>query len=246
MVRQVSRTGQPWQLKQCCESRLWKQLNSVDMVLTSPPYNIGSKSPKRIGGRRLGGYDSKSWGAIEGYSDSLPEEDYQRWQRNFLERYASILTPGGVIAYNHKERHVRGQLIQPESWFPPTLTLFDKVVWDRRSTHNHCPSYAYQQHEYVYLLRRTGERHHHNNVRLDSVVSIPPASNVPHNAPMALELAVCIIAKFCPSGGLVVDPFAGSGTTAIAALSLGRRFVGCEKERKYHRMASKRLKEEAA
>ena len=42
-------------------------------------------------------------------------------------------------------------------------------------------------------------------------------------------------------GDLVFDPFAGSATTGVAALTLGRRFVGCEMEDKYARIAAKRL-----
>jgi len=43
------------------------------------------------------------------------------------------------------------------------------------------------------------------------------------------------------SGDLIVDPFAGSGTTGVAALQLGRNFQGCEREEEYVRLAAKRL-----
>ena len=222
---------------------LWKSLKNIDLVFTSPPYNIGSKSCKKIGRRRLGGYDVKSWGAIQGYADSISEEGYQVWQKDMLERYASVLKVGGVIAYNHKERHVKGRFIQPESWFPETLELFDKIVWDRKSTHNHCQSYSYQQHEYVYLLKRCGEKHFFNMGRLDSVVQIPPDVKNKHNAPMPVKLAIQVICKFCPEHGLVCDPFLGSGTTAVACMFTGRRFVGAEKLKKYVNLAHKRVQE---
>jgi DNA modification methylase len=213
-------------------------------VLTSPPYNIGSKQAKKIGGRRQGGYDAKSWGAIEGYSDSLPEEKYQRWQKEFLLRCLDVLAPRGIIAYNHKDRHVRGKLICPESWFPKGLDLFDKIIWNRGSTHNHCQCYAYQQHEYFFLLKRSGDKHYYNRGRLDSVVNLPPAIGIGHNAPMPVALAMEVIQKFSPCEGLVCDPFFGSGTTAIASMLVGRRFVGSEKLKKYWLTANARLKKE--
>jgi site-specific DNA-methyltransferase (adenine-specific) len=50
----------------------------------------------------------------------------------------------------------------------------------------------------------------------------------------------CLRASTNP-GELVVDPFTGSGTTGVAALQLGRNFLGCEREEKYLRLAMKRL-----
>ncbi|MCP5136043.1 MAG: site-specific DNA-methyltransferase [Gammaproteobacteria bacterium] len=50
----------------------------------------------------------------------------------------------------------------------------------------------------------------------------------------------------CPEGGLVLDPFAGSGTTGLAALNTGRRFLGCELGADYHTIACRRLAEQPA
>ena len=54
------------------------------------------------------------------------------------------------------------------------------------------------------------------------------------------------VVRICPAGGVVLDPFAGSGTTGVAALLEGRRFVGCELSEAYHAIASARLVEAAA
>lgn len=65
--------------------------------------------------------------------------------------------------------------------------------------------------------------------QLRSVWTIPttPTSGE-HPAPMPLALAERCILAACPVGGLVLDPFAGRGTTGLAALRHGRRFAGCE------------------
>ena len=54
----------------------------------------------------------------------------------------------------------------------------------------------------------------------------------------------CILAG-CPPGGLVLDPFAGSGTTGVVALRLGRRFTGIELSPEYTEMARRRIEEDA-
>lgn len=54
------------------------------------------------------------------------------------------------------------------------------------------------------------------------------------------------LVQICPPGGVVLDPFAGSGTTGVAALLEGRRFAGCEITDAYHAVASARLEEAAA
>jgi site-specific DNA-methyltransferase (adenine-specific) len=51
-----------------------------------------------------------------------------------------------------------------------------------------------------------------------------------------------LIEAFCPPGGLVLDPFAGSGSTGEAALRCGRRFVGIELDPTYHAAAVERLR----
>lgn len=63
----------------------------------------------------------------------------------------------------------------------------------------------------------------------------------PHPAPMPLSLASHLVALACPRGGLVLDPFAGSGTTAAAARSLSRRSVLIEFNPEYAAMAADRL-----
>ena len=47
----------------------------------------------------------------------------------------------------------------------------------------------------------------------------------------------------CPQGGVILDPFTGSGTTGVVALLNGRSFIGCELNPEYHKMATKRIHE---
>jgi site-specific DNA-methyltransferase (adenine-specific) len=62
-----------------------------------------------------------------------------------------------------------------------------------------------------------------------------------HMSEKPLALMETLISLFTDPGDLILDPFAGSGTTGVAAIRLGRRFIGYEKDPKYHAIAVKRL-----
>jgi DNA modification methylase len=67
--------------------------------------------------------------------------------------------------------------------------------------------------------------------------------NDDHEAKFPLVLAQRVVRLFSDKGDLVLDPFIGSGTTAIAALSTGRNFIGLEKELKYVELSNRRVSE---
>ena len=72
------------------------------------------------------------------------------------------------------------------------------------------------------------------------------SSNVNHSATFPVDLPAWFIKLFTKEGELVLDPFMGSGTTAIAALRLGRHFVGVELSDQYHGVALERIAKEIA
>jgi DNA modification methylase len=78
-----------------------------------------------------------------------------------------------------------------------------------------------------------------------NVVSVPQTYNqhrgVAHTAAMPEGLAEFFIRSMCPEGGLVIDPFAGSGTTVVVAKRLGRRSAGFEIHEEYVQEARRRI-----
>lgn len=62
-----------------------------------------------------------------------------------------------------------------------------------------------------------------------------------HPSPKPLGLMERLVRDFTDPGDLILGPFAGSGTTGVAAIRLGRRFIGWERDPKYHAIATKRL-----
>jgi len=81
------------------------------------------------------------------------------------------------------------------------------------------------------------------NVYPTNVLHLPTeCSNVNHNAAFPVSLPTWFIKLFTKKGDVVLDPFMGSGTTAIAAIQLQRHFIGSEKNTKYYKHALKRIK----
>ena len=64
-----------------------------------------------------------------------------------------------------------------------------------------------------------------------------------HFATFPPKLIQPMVLAGCPRGGVILDPFTGSGTTGVVALLNGRNFVGCELSPEYHSMATKRIEE---
>lgn len=62
-----------------------------------------------------------------------------------------------------------------------------------------------------------------------------------HPTEKPLPLMRRLIETFCPEGGLILDPYAGSGSTLVAALVLGRRYIGCDISQEYVALANRRL-----
>jgi DNA modification methylase len=88
----------------------------------------------------------------------------------------------------------------------------------------------------VYSLHESGLK-----LRGD-VWNVGPASGAgKHPAPMAVRLAADCVLAGCPEGGIVLDPFIGSGTTAVAAVENGRHCIGIDKKLVYLKDARKRL-----
>jgi len=63
-----------------------------------------------------------------------------------------------------------------------------------------------------------------------------------HPCPKPIKAWTWLVEKTCPPSGTVLDPFMGSGTTGVACIKTGRRFVGIEIEKKYFDIAEKRIR----
>jgi len=71
--------------------------------------------------------------------------------------------------------------------------------------------------------------------------TIKPETRSEHPAPFPIELVTRLIKMNTYIGDIVLDPFCGSGTAAVAAINLGRRFIGIDQSEKYIQMTTERL-----
>lgn len=231
------------------------QVKNVRLIITSPPYNIGSAGKREDGMRRQGKFDRKSFSGINSYQDNLPEVEYQERQQEFLLWAIDRLKPDGVIAYVHKNRHKDKKLITPYEWILPLveqgrLKIYEEIVWDRGSTHNHDKGYLYPETERVYILCKPDAKPYFQNYDPDGVHKgmsdvwrIGRARNSFHDAAFPLSLAERIVMCYSKPRELVMDPHCGSGTSFIASVRNKRRFVGSELSPKHFKNACSRIEQ---
>ena len=211
---------------------------SLDLGITSPPYN---KQEKNHGGlvKRV---------VYSTYRDARPEDDYQANQIAVLDEIFRATKPGGSFFYNHKLRYQDGRMIHPLDWLRRTKWLIkQELVWDRTIAGNIRGWRFWQVEERIYWLykpaggRTKGRELDSQDAKLTSVWRGVPEANNPHPAPFPLWLPARIILSLLKSPGLVCDPYAGSGTTLVAAKLLGHDYLGIELDRRYRRAATQRL-----
>ena len=95
-----------------------------------------------------------------------------------------------------------------------------------------CKRYA-PSHEVIYGFGRPHFWDDTMNNKMSVWDIFPKPQGLNHPCPYPLELISPLIFSSCPVGGIVLDPFLGSGTTALAAYNLDRKWVGIEKNEKY-------------
>lgn len=202
--------------------------DTVDLIITSPPYNIG---PKGGNGRVL-------WGGIEysDHNDTMPEVDYQQWQIDVLNELWRVTKKGGSLFYNHKIRNRKGKGIHPLEWILKSDWNFrQQITWDRGSTHNKEMSYFWPHDELIFWLTKgTNDIYlSPEGARMSTIWQFSFKTNTDHPAPFPKVLpARCIRAASKP-GDLILDPFGGSMTTCHAARELKRRSIGVDISREY-------------
>lgn len=207
---------------------------SVDLIITSPPYNLREDHWPMGGNGRTPRADGIGY---DEHDDAMPEEEYQAWQVSVLAELYRVAKPGASLFYNHKVRNRKGQIIHPMDWLRsagnPWL-IRQEIVWDRGSTHNHNPALFWPEDERVYWLTKGAP------VLPDRPIGIPsvwrfhgPVIDTWHPAPFAPELPQRCIEAIGRPGIVVLDPFAGSGTTLKVALDYGYDAIGVDLSAEY-------------
>lgn len=217
----------------------------VDLVVTSPPYNLRSGTGKNTPRNRPAGlsYPDVMLKGYDRHRDDLPREKYLAWQRACLAEMVRLIPDHGAIFYNHKWRIQRG-LLQDHREIIHNLPVRQIIIWKRSGGVNFSHRFFLPTFEVVYLIAKPDFKLSPKANALTDVWHITPDRHNPHPAPFPLALPLRIIGA--TDAQTVLDPFMGSGTTAVAALQLGRVFVGIDNSPKYCAMARERIIREGA
>ena len=209
---------------------------SVDIVVTSPPYNILWKSHTSHGMLRNNKWLLNFMDGYDNYSDNLPEAKYQQWIKQVV--IECMRVSKGLVWVNHKTRYRDGVGIHPLQFLP--FPLWSEVVWNRMGTIQMNHNRFAPSHEYVFGFGRPHFWDKRYNTAM-SVWDIWPSQNKDFPCSFPEDLITPLIKSSCPDGGIVLDPFMGSGTTALVAHATGRHYIGCDISPKYVQQARKRL-----
>jgi site-specific DNA-methyltransferase (adenine-specific) len=230
---------------------------SVDLVVTSPPYDN-----------------------MRTYNGSLDDWNETKWKSILLELFR-VTKEGGVVVWNTNDATIEGSetgtsfrqvIFAIESGF----FLADTMIWEKTGSGCFGSNRVYLQNfEYMFVLSK-GKHATFNPIKdrrnktdsksmvvnqnkLDGISQsyrtiqsseygkrfniwkINPEQKSNHPAPFPIELAEDHIISWSNEYDVVLDPFMGSGTTGVAAKKLNRKFIGIEREKPYFDIAEERI-----
>lgn len=213
---------------------------SISCIVTSPPYNLKNSTGNGMKDGRGGKWPkAELQQGYDNHADTMEHDKYVEWQRDCLTSMMRLLTPDGVIFYNHKWR-VQDGLIQDRHDIVDGFPVRQIIIWKRAGGINFNLGYFLPTYEVIYMICKPEFKLAKGANKMGDVWEIPQAKGNEHPAPFPQELAQRCIES--TPGGIVLDPFMGSGTTAIAALTLGREWIGIDNSQKYCNMADQRVK----
>jgi len=210
---------------------------TIDIIITSPPYNLGASSWP------MGGDGRTPRGDGIGYIDDMKELEYQSWQIACLKEMYRVAKPGASLFYNHKNRNKNGRVISPFEWLLDKgnqWIIRQEIIWDRGSTHNHSASLFWPHDERIYWMTKGKPTLPDRPVGMPTIWKFHgPVAGTWHPAPFCGELPRKCLDAVGREGVTVLDPFAGSCTTLQAALMFDYDAVGVDISKEYLERAKK-------
>jgi len=212
---------------------------SIDLVVTSPPYNLKNSTGNGMKDGRGGKWANAA--LQKGYShhdDSMPHDQYIEWQRKCLTEMYRTLKETGAIFYNHKWR-VQDGLLQDRQDIVLGFPVRQIIIWKRKGGINFNKGYFLPTYEVIYLIAKqkfilAPKANAHGDVW-----EFGQESNNTHPAPFPVSLIERVISS--TTAETVLDPFMGSGTTAVASKMLGRDYIGIDISPEYCENARRRI-----
>jgi len=219
--------------------------NSVDLVVTSPPYNV-----------------NVDYGV---FRDDLDKPEYRLLIRDVFQRLQKLVVESGRVCVNislkNDECVVDTPKIIKEEAYDCDWNLRFEIVWDKGSSESSSAWGSWRSpssprpifnHEYIFVFDVGEETKKYEKsiekerfMRLvKSVWNVKPKTHSEHPAAFPVEIPKRLIELNSYENDVVLDPFSGSGTTAVAAERLNREWIGIELNQEYIDMAEKRIDNE--
>ncbi len=235
----------------CKSSEKMEELpdNSVHLMVTSPPYNVGKE-----------------------YDQNLSLDEYRNLLKTVFEEVYRVLVVGGRACVNianlGRKPYIPLHSFIIEDMIKIGFFMRGEIIWNKGSSAS--PSTAWGSwmsaknptlrdiHEYILVFSK-GNNGRFNPDEKESTITkdefmeltksvwnfqAVQARSVGHPAPFPLELPTRLIKLYTFKGDIVLDPFMGSGMTAIAAKKIGRKYIGYDISKEYCELAEERIKKE--
>lgn len=187
--------------------------NSVDLIVTDPPYLIGYRDRQ---GRTVAN-DKDAEAVLPSYAEMY----------RVLKSDSLCVTFFGWSQIDHFA----------QAWREAGFRMVGDVVWHK--SYASSTGYVGRHHEAAALLAKG--RPSYPQAPLPDVQPWTYSGNRNHPTEKAVEVLSPLIKSFSSDGDIILDPFSGSGSTAVAASLLDRRYIGIELDNGYCELARKRL-----
>src|SRR5919198_5907910 len=187
---------------------------SVDMVLTDPPYLVR--------------YHSRD-------GRSVPNDDTDAWLLPAVTEMYRVLKRDrfcvSFCGFTQAERFLT-------AWKAAGFRVLEHLIWRKRYPSS--TGFVRRYHEQAYLLAKGNPRRPH--MLLPSVLEWRYTGDTLHPTQKPVGALMPLVMAFSQIGDVILDPFAGSGSVAVAAAMLGRQYIAIELNEEYARIARDRLR----
>lgn len=214
----------------------------VDAVITDPPYSSGGAFRGDRAQDTKTKYLSTGSGNIEKTSDfggdNRDQRSFHFWSTLWSSAALRASKPGAPALFftDWRQLPISTDYLQSGGWVWRGV-----VPWTKKTARPQMGRFSAQC-EYV-VWGSAGPMPLERGVGcLPGFYEFSYPSDREHVTQKPVDLMAAMV-EICPAGGLVLDPFMGSGTTGVAAVASGRRFVGCEQSPEYFAIACRRIEE---
>lgn len=223
--------------------------NSVDMIFADPPYFLSNNGITCHAGKMVSvnkGKWDKSKGARENHQFNL----------EWLAACQRVLKPDGTIWVSGTTHviHSVGYAMQELGF-----KILNDIIWYKRNAPPNlsCRYFTHSTEIILWAAKGPKSKHHFDYKLMKEInggkqmrnvweLSAPAAGEKRHGkhpTQKPVELLKRILLASTRPGDLVLDPFCGSSTTGVAAVQLGRSYIGIDAEKQYLELSAKRLKD---